>query len=195
MKKTIKLSYSILNAWASGNYEQAVSYYLGQSTPPTPAMQLGSLKHQIWEQHTKRTGELHPDFGGGWIHHPIVEQKYEKIIPFSDEYQILIRGIIDLEHTTDNIRTIEDYKCGQTPASQYVDGFQLCYYKLLRPRAEIGVYRCFNPYTEEVTKGVRFLDDRDAELALEHIVTHGGDMIQYLETQKLIKDYRGKKKK
>ena len=193
--KTIKLSYSILDAWARGDYERAVSYYLGDPIPPTDAMKLGAMKHKQWERHTKSFGTLHDDFDGGKLQRPITEKKYEKIIPLSDDYRILIRGVVDLEHIEDNVVVIEDYKCGKTPASDYVDGFQLSYYKLLRPRAERGVYRCFNPYTEEVTKGIRFLDERDAREALEHIITHGGEMIQYLESQRLVRDYRGKSKK
>lgn len=189
---TIKLSYSILDAWARGDYERAVSYYLGDPVPPTEAMKLGQLKHKIWENHVKKTGELHPDWGGGKVHRPITEQKYQKFIPLSPKYRILIRGVIDLEYSDNNEPVIVDYKCGQTPADQYVDGFQLCYYKLLRPRAEMGQYWCFNPYTSKVTKGIRFLNETDAELALEHIITHGSDMINYLEANKLIRDYKGK---
>ena len=48
-KTTVKLSYSILNAWAHGQWEQAVGYYVGQPLPATPEMELGRVKHEQWE--------------------------------------------------------------------------------------------------------------------------------------------------
>lgn len=187
--KTLKLSYSILDAWSSSNFEQAVAYYLGKDFPATDAMELGRLKHEIWAKHTLDTGELHDDFGGGTLTKPVVEQKYEKYIPFNDEWQILLRGRLDLSHDEFGSVTVEDYKCGKTPASQHVDKLQLDYYKLLVPQATLGRYRCFNPYTEQVTVGIKYLDVSNAEAALEHIITFGGEMLDYLQSQRLARDY------
>lgn len=184
--KTVKLSYSILNAWATGNFEGAVGMYLGKDLPTTPYMELGKTKHTQWENYTNKTGELHPELGGGKLDNPITEKKYSKLIPFSDDYQILIRGIIDLEHND----IITDYKCGRTPPSQYVDGWQLDLYKLLRPNAKLGKYLCFNPYTETATIGVKFLSDHNAERALENILTYGGEIIDYLQSNRLLKDFK-----
>lgn len=184
--KTIKLSYSILNAWSTGKWEDAVAMYRGKPLPSTPYMELGKVKHQEWENYTNRTGELHPELGGGTLNNPITEQKYSKLIPFSDEYQILIRGIIDLEYED----VLVDYKCGRTMPSNYIDGWQLDLYKLLRPKAKVGKYICFNPYDETVTVGVKFLGDSSAERALENIITYGSEMIDYLRMNRLIIDYK-----
>jgi len=185
--KTVKLSYSILNAWSSGKWEDAVGMYRGKQIPTTPYMELGKTKHTQWEQYTVKTGELHPELGGGKLTNPITEQKYSKMIPFSDDYQILIRGIIDLEYG-DNV--IVDYKCGRTMPSNYIDGWQLDLYKLLRPNATLGKYLCFNPYSETLAVGVKFLSDHNAEHALENIITYGGEMIDYLITNRLLIDYK-----
>lgn len=189
--KTIKLSYSIIDAWASTNFEQAISYYLGDDFPATPAMELGRLKHEIWANHTLKHKTLHEDFGGGELVDPIVEQKYEKLIPFSEDYQILLRGRLDLSHTENGAITVEDYKCGLMKPSAHVDKFQLDYYKLLVPAASLGRYRCYNPYTGDVQVGIKYLDTSNAQAALEHILTFGGEIIQYLEANKLIIDYKG----
>ena len=185
--KTVKLSYSILNAWKQGKYEDAVAMYLGKPIPSTPYMELGKLKHKQWEEYTLKTGKMHPELGEVELKKPIVEQKYQKVIPFSDEYQILMRGILDLEDGN----TITDYKCGRSTPSSYIDGWQLDLYRLFRPHADLGVYRCFNPYTETVSVGVKFLSDHNSEVALEHIITYGGEMIDYLVSNRLLKDYNG----
>lgn len=194
--KTIKLSHTILGAWSQGKWEDAVSMYLGSGIPVTPAMELGSLKHKIWENYVEKHKKLPPELGGGELKDPLTERKYQIIIPFSDEYQILLRGVLDLE---DN-NVITDYKCGFSKPSKYISGTQLDYYKLLRPNATLGRYICHNPYICDAKCtpdnhicyeiGVKFLDDEVAEKALEHIITFGGEMIQYLETQKLIIDYK-----
>ena len=188
--KTVKLSYSILNAWSSAKFEDAIAMYLGKQIPSTPYMELGKIKHTQWENYTNRTGELHPELKGGKIVNPIVEQKYSKLLPLSDDYQILIRGIIDLE-TED---TLIDYKCGRSTPSSYVDGWQLDLYKLLRPHATLGKYLCFNPYTNQVSVGVKYLNQSNAETALEHIMTFGGEMISYLTTNRLLVDYKEERK-
>jgi len=194
--KTIKLSHSILSAWSSGKFEEAVGQYLGKPLPATPQMQLGKLKHKIWANHIQEHKTLPPELGGNALTAPIVEQKWQKIIPFSEGYQILLRGVIDLED--DNV--LIDHKCGLGTPATYVDGTQLDYYKLLRPDATLGKYLCHNPYKCDAscapdnhqcfTVGVKFLDDSNADHALEHIITFGAEIIQYLESQKLIKDYK-----
>ena len=188
--KTVKLSYSILNAWSTAKFEDAIGMYLGKDLPTTPYMELGKAKHTQWENYTNKTGELHPELGGGKLTKPITEQKYSKIIPFSADYQILIRGIIDLEYDEPKHNVIVDYKCGRTMPSNYIDGWQLDLYKLLRPKATLGKYLCFNPYSETLTVGVKFLNDNNAEHALENIITYGGEMIDYLITNRLIKDFK-----
>lgn len=194
--KTIKLSYSILSAWSSGKWEEAVAMYLGKGLPPTPAMELGKLKHQIWANHIQKFGTLPPELGGDDLHKPIVEQKWQKIIPVGDKYQILIRGVIDLED--DGV--LIDHKCGLSTPASYISGVQLDYYKLLRPEATVGKYICHNPYKCGATCqpdnhtcysiGIKFLSDENAEHALEHIITFGSEMIEYLEANKLLVDYK-----
>jgi hypothetical protein len=39
------------------------------------------------------------------------------------------------------------------------------------------------------TSGIKFLGQKEAENALEHIITYGGEIIDYLQSQKLLKDY------
>lgn len=184
---TVKLSYSIINAWASGNWEQAVSYYLGKDFPATPAMELGRLKDDLWSNHAVKHKEIHPEIGGGKLTDPKVQVKYEKIIPFSDDIQILVRGVPD---TTDG-QILYEYKCGMTTASQYIDKLQMDFYKLLLPDLTIGYYLCFNPYNNTYTKGIKYLNRSNAEQAMEYLITYGGELIDYLRTQKLLKDYKG----
>jgi hypothetical protein len=86
---------------------------------------------------------------------------------------------------------IIDFKCGMTEASAYLDAMQLDYYKLLYPEADTGMYLCYNPYFKTMTKGIKFLGRGNAEAALNHIYTHGTELIDYLMVNKMLQDYKG----
>lgn len=184
--KTIKLSYSILNAWSSGSQENAIGMYLGKSIPDTPALELGRLKHKEWEIYTRSTNRIAEELGGDELTEPILETKYQRYLDFNDNYQLLIRGVLDVE--TDNIGI--DYKCGKTSPSAYLDSKQAEVYKVLRPNIEQFIYICYNPYTKEVKRGLKYLTDKSLEDGLNYIYTYAGEIINYLESQKLIIDYK-----
>lgn len=181
----VKLSYSILNAWSSGKWEDAVSMYLGQDIPMTPYMELGRKMDKLWELEIERTKHLPKDLGGELMTEPVTQQKYEKLIPFSKGISILVRGVPDCTDQTD----LHEFKCGMTTPQNYIDKMQLDYYKLLLPEIERGFYHCYNPYTKTHTRGVKFLTDKNALAALEHIITFGGEMIDYLQSQKMLRAY------
>lgn len=173
-----------------GRFDAAIDMYCGKPMIITPAIELGKLKDQIWTNHILDTGSMHPDLGGAQIVGPICQQKYEKLIPFDEDYQILFRGVPDLECQWNGIAAIRDFKCGTIKPVTYVDKWQLDAYKLLRPRASIGFYDCYNPFTEVLSVGIKFLDNSNAELALHNIITYAGEMINSLRSEKLLIDYK-----
>jgi len=183
---TVKLSYSILNAWAHYQYEQAIGLYLGKPLPATPQMELGSAMDKLWTAHVEKHKTLPDELGGGKLDNPVTQTKYQKIIPLNENMQILLRGVPDM---TDGNRII-DYKCGMTEANGYVDAMQLDYYKLLYPAGTVGEYRCYNPYFKTLTIGIKFLDRSNAEAALEHLLTYGTEIIDYLMVNKLLQNYK-----
>lgn len=183
---TVKLSYSILKAWSMGRYEEAVGMYLGKPFPATPEMELGKLKHQLWERHIRKYNTLPPELGGDQLVDPQPEVKRQLIIPFSEKIQILLRGVPDCPDGG----ICYEFKCGMTEAVSYVEDMQLPFYKLLVPKIHTGIYKCYNPYTGRHTTGVVFLDESTVDKALEFIITHGGEMIDYLQAQRLLINYK-----
>lgn len=167
-------------------YEEAVAQYLGKPFPTTPAMELGTVKHQLWAKHIMSTKTLPDELGTFKLNSPVVEQKYQKMIPLGDKYQILLRGAPDLTDETE----IYEFKVGLTKPTQYVDSWQLDVYKLLIPELLRGKYICYDPYFNQTTIGIKFLTDKNAEHALENIITFGSEMIDYLESDKLLVDYK-----
>lgn len=188
--KTLKLSYSIISNWKMGRFEEAIAGYLGKEIPITPAMELGKLYDEKWNKIIEDTGKLPDELGGGDLNNPIVQKKYQATIPFSEEYQILLRGVIDI--LEDDI--ITDNKCGRTEATSYLEQTQLDYYSIFAPDRKVGRYLCFNPYTENLTVGIKFLDEEVRERALEEVITYGGEILNYLLANKLFVDYKKESK-
>jgi len=184
--KTLKLSHSIISQWKEGRWEEAIGQYLGKPFPATPAMELGKLYDEKWNKYILETGELPKELGGGTLKNPRVQIKYAIRIPFSDEYEILLRGVPDL--TEDD--TITDFKCGRTEANNYVGKMQLDYYSLFKPEAKVGKYLCYNPYKETLTVGVKFLTQDNRDNALNEIMTYGAEILQYLLANKMFADYK-----
>lgn len=185
--KTLKLSYSIISQWQSGKYEEAIATYLGKPLPATPAMELGKLYDEKWNKYILETGELPKELGGGKLDNPRVQVKYSIILPLGDEYQILFRGVPDITEPT----IITDNKCGRTEANNYVSKRQLDCYSLFIPLAKTGIYRCYNPYLDTLTIGVKFLNNDTRENAINDIITTGGEILDYLLANKLFIDYKG----
>lgn len=186
--KTLKLSYSIISNWKMGRFEEAIAGYLGKEIPITPAMELGKLYDEKWNKIIEDTGKLPDELGGGELKNPVVQKKYQATIPFSDDYQILLRGVIDIlddEMITDN-------KCGRTEAVSYLEHTQLDYYSIFAPDRKVGRYLCYNPYTEKLTIGIKYLNEKVREKALEEVITYGGEILEYLLANKLFVDYKMK---
>lgn len=184
--KVLKLSHTIISAWKESRFEEAVALYLGRGIPETPAMTLGKLYDEKWSKYIEEHRELPDELGGDELESPRTQIKYQLRIPLSDEYEILLRGVPDLV----TLNQIIDFKCGRTEAGAYVDKMQLDYYSLFLPDRKEGVYICFNPYTKRVTRGIKFLDDRNREAALNDIITFGGEILQYLLANRLFRDWR-----
>ena len=184
--KTLKLSYSIISQWKMGRFEEAIATYLGKPYPTTDAMELGKLYDEKWNKHIESTGKLPDELGGGDLKNPHVQKKYQARIPFTEDCDILLRGVIDL--LDDDM--ITDNKCGRTEAVNYVDQTQLDYYSLFAPDRKIGRYLCYNPYTGTLTVGIKFLNEKVRERAIEEILTYGGEIYNYLQAHKLFIDYK-----
>lgn len=185
--KTLKISYSIISAWKEGRHEEAIGMYLGKPLPGTDAMELGKLYDEKWNKYIDDTGELPPELGGGKLNNPSTQKKYRAVIPFSDEYQIVLSGVMDI--LEDDM--ITDNKCGRTEAGVYVDKMQLDYYSIFKPNIKTGRYLCYNPYTGGLTVGIKYLSQKNRDNALEDIITFGGEILQYLLANKMFKDWKG----
>ncbi len=175
----MRVSFSILDSWARGDYDRAVGPFLGVEIPPTEAMLRGNRLHKEWEVETLGSGCLPKVFGGAKLVRPSVEGRTKKVIAINE--WLTLSGILDLKHGEEG-EIVEDYKTSVSKeASDFTNSFQHKVYHVLYPEAKVFVYRVYNPITKEVSVSKVHLTRQTLLDGLEWILTHGADLKDYLE--------------
>ena len=147
----LRLSFSTVSMWRNGNVDGAIDALMGNYPKPTDAMKFGTFMHEQWEKEVIETQCLPKLFGGTKINEPMAE-KYHCVQ--LDDW-LWLCGVIDLEYKTDDGRTIlVDYKTGNANANHYSNSLQAGCYKILRPNAELFVFKHYNQYTGNVTSSI-----------------------------------------
>lgn len=164
----LRLSFSTVNMWRNGDVDGAIDALMGKYREPTDAMKFGSFMHKQWEQEVNDTQCLPTVFGGASIKEPKTEKYY--CVQLDD--WLWLCGVIDLEYKTDDGRTIlVDYKTGNSNANHYSNSLQAGCYKILRPNAELFVFKHYNQYTENVTSSIVHLTDNLEAHTMQKIIS------------------------
>jgi len=173
-----RLSYTTLSRWERGESDTAIASYLGKPHPyPTPVMELGKAKHELWEREIKKTAQIPQELGGGRLRAPITERKHERLIDVGDGHQIELVGVIDLEANG----TLYDWKVSIRNVNAFAGSWQKQYYKLLIPEAKRFEFRAYNPILETYGIAVCYLTDKDIDEGLEKVISLSTDFIATLE--------------
>lgn len=173
----IRVSYSILSAWARGDVDRAIAPFLGQEVPPTQAMIDGKKWHERWEKETNRTGRRPLIFGGEKI--PGVKTEVKLVRQLND--WCVLSGVIDLQSPDQN----EDHKTGRSTATDYANSFQHKVYHVLDPSKKRFRYNCLNQYLpknhpDRITVSILHLTRKTLEEGIEYVLTHAAELREYL---------------
>lgn len=172
----IRLSYSVMNRWLTGDYDGAIEALQGNWGEPNRFMEEGLRYHKEWEEEVKKTGRLPSIFGGQEIDNPHTEVWGEKkVLDW-----LTIVGKVDLIYG-DKQEILVDYKTGSSTASAYGSSLQHKVYKILFPEAKYFDYLHYNQYTRTVSMIRVHLTDKILEDGLNTIVTVGCDIRATLE--------------
>lgn len=186
----IKVSYSILNAWASGKYEDAIKYFFRLPVPASPAMIEGRDYHKRWEEEITKNKKLPDIFGSKQLINPQPEQ-YIKV-DISD--WLILSGKIDCYDKP----TIYEFKTGRQTSQDIVRSKQVGVYGVLATlnkqyvdRAEIY---CFNQHRKVDNKSMSIvkITDKLLEDSFNWIETVAGEMRNYIDQNKLFEQYSQK---
>lgn len=175
----IRVSYSILSAWARGDIDRAIAPYAGIQDEPNEAMIAGKKLHERWEQEVRRTKHLPRIFGGRNLEAPELELSTKKVRKLTD-WCVLV-GVLDVKDGCTGI----DYKTGVMSATGYVNSKQHEVYQVLYPELTRFEYYCYNQHlcrsdSSRVTVGVVHLSRQTLQDGLEWILTMAAELREYL---------------
>ena len=179
-KEIFRVSYSILSAWASGDYDTALKMYHRIEMEPNEYQIDGKRWHKKWEAETKKTGCMPKVFGGKKLENPITELKIEKDL---NEWLQLV-GVIDLVDDGKDCFGV-DYKTGSIDSSQYSNGWQHSVYQILFPRMKRFEFHHYNQHKKIVDMSIVHLTDKTLVDGLEWIITQASDMKNYIDNNDL----------
>jgi hypothetical protein len=181
----IRVSYSILSAWASGDFERALAMYFHEPTPVSAAMAAGSKAHTNWEKEVISRAAMPAVFGGGALDQHQTELRTKRELMLNDWLQLV--GVLDVMEPTRGI----DFKRSKRSATGWATTKQHKVYQILYPSLKTFEYHCWNPYAidprDEVTMAICHLTDKTLEEGVEFVLTYGSEIRDYLESNNLIK--------
>lgn len=176
----LKISYSIINAWAQGNHDRAVDMYLKRDTFMTRQMQEGRDMHEAWAEESRATNRLPKVFGAKPLTSPRIEEK--RLVQLSD--WLMLSGIPDLQ---DN-KVIHEYKTGVTESDAYARTKQPNVYQVLcyQDAPKMCVIHHYNQYTKEVDVSYIHLTKQTMKDGAEWIITYSSEFYDYIQNQGIV---------
>jgi hypothetical protein len=173
-----RASYSVLNLWYQGRFEDAIRAYFKLPMTETWQMREGKRLHDEWEAESKQTKCLPAVFGGRPLKNPVFDSDGKltaEIYPW-----LLLVGRPDLLDSPD----IHEYKSGVMPASHYIKTYQLGMYAILAIKAGHNVTRGwvhhYNQYSgEKESEGV-WLTNAYLSESVNWLETMAGEMRAYI---------------
>jgi hypothetical protein len=180
MANKLRASYTLLNLWASGNWEMAVKYYFKLDKFTTPAMADGQRLHEEWNKHIAQHKTLPDCFGNKKLITPQPEMKMVvELAPWLD-----LVGIIDCIDAP-----IYEFKSGKQTSESYASSKQAGVYAVLSTYAGIYVDRAeiyrYDQYKKAFDMSVVWITDKLLEETENYILTIAGDIHSYFEQNNL----------
>lgn len=176
MKDLFRVSFSILDPWSHGDYDEATRRYLRIPSPPSQAMEDGTLFHRSWQTETTDSKRLPAVFGGTTLKNPSTELKMECVI---DDW-IQFVGVIDCMEDD----TIHEYKTGSRNSIVWASTMQTRCYQVLTEfngfRPKKALIHHFNQHTKKVTHSKVYLTDHSRQMATEWIRTYASELHEAL---------------
>ena len=183
----IKVSYTILNAWAQGRYEDAIKYFFKLDVIQTPAMLEGKKYHKAWEEEIQKTKKLPEVFGAKQLKNPSPEQ-YIKV---NVNDWIILSGKIDCYDKP----TIYEFKTGKQNSEDVARSMQVGVYGVLstldKQYADRAEIYCYNQHLKKDNNSMSivYITDELLKNSLNWIETLSGEIRNYLEQNKLFEKY------
>ena len=181
----LEASFTVLNQWAQGHWQDAINGYFKLEKLDSPALRAGSKFHTEWETEIRRTGKTPEIFGAKSLTKPEVELFMSaELAPW-----LVLRGKIDCIDG----ETLYEWKTGMTESQIIANSPQVGVYGLLAvmndrkvTTAEIHHY---NQHAKSVDMSIVHLTAQRITDAASWVETIASDMHNYLVENKLYAEY------
>jgi PD-(D/E)XK nuclease superfamily len=178
-------SYSVLDTWASGDWEKAIKMYFKLETFTSPAMEEGKRFHSLWAEQIKEFKESPIEIGAIKFKNPLVELK--KVVSVNDWLDLV--GVIDAYDRP----IIYEWKTGKQSSESYASGPQLGVYGVLATLGGLYVEKAqvyhFDQYLKKSDFSIVWITDEMLKNSLNWIETLSSEMHNYLTENKLYDKY------
>lgn len=191
----LRTSFTLMNKWESGNYQECVEMYfrLGQRT--TRAMAEGKKYHEEWQIETNKTGNLPEVFGSTKLVKPETEKVI--IVPIYDWLDLKV--IIDCLDAP----TIHEYKTGTASPEQYARSNQAGVYAMACIMNKIyvdkAIYHRLNQHKnvgdpDRVQTSTVWLTDKLVDDAQNYVITISSEIHKYFSDNDLYTKFAGRRR-
>lgn len=181
MVNKFRASYTVLDQWASGNWEQAIKTYFKLEKFVTPAMQDGREWHEKWAKYITENKKLPIEFGGKELIAPIAEQK--TVVQLEDWLELV--GIIDCYDKP----IIYEWKTGKQSSEVYAGSMQGGIYAMLGTMSKKYVEKVeihhYDQYRKTSEMSIVWVTPTLLEDTYNWIVTLAAEMHTYFEKENL----------
>ncbi len=175
-KPVFRASFSVLNLWASGNWEDAIKAYFKLDRFITRAMAEGKEHHEAWEQHILATKTLPEVFGYRVLLDPKPEIKLE--VKLYDWLEAVC--VIDCLDAP----TVYEFKTGISNSQHYANQMQAPLYGFLATMSGIYIDRAeihhYDQHAKEADMSIMWITDAVLKQAQEWLETYASEMHAYL---------------
>jgi hypothetical protein len=170
-----RASYTVLNLWASGNWQRAIEQYFKLADFVTPAMVEGRDYHKKWSEYIQKNKNLPLEFGGTKLTDPVCEDK--KVVSIYDWLDLVF--IIDCYDRP----TLYEFKTGKQSSEAYASSMQLPVYAVGATMAGLYVEKAeihhYDQYVKRHDVSLVWVTDKMLENGHNWIVTIAGEMQNY----------------
>jgi len=184
----LRLSYSLLNAWSRGRVDEAISLYLREDLPSSPALKYGKDFHKKVQKIIDEKKELN-----------IVKTKLkfkkpetEKVIIINYSDRLDLKVIIDCLDTP----FIYDWKTGVVNSLEYSNSYQFPLYFLACKMSGIDIERGFivhyNQYEKKTDFTILWNGQTQIERATNYIESLAPEIYEHFEKHGILKKAKDK---
>lgn len=180
-----RASYSVLNAWQSGQYERAVKMYFKLEEFTTEAMADGKELHKKFEDEVNKTKCLPKIFGGDKLINPKTE--FKSVVEIYKWLQLVY--VVDLLDAP----IIFDYKTGKGSSESAASTKQLGVYGVGctfdKIKVKKGVILHYDQYSKKIDNSTVWITDSLLNNTFNWIETLSSEIHQYFLQNDLYKRY------